>query len=339
LVSEIIGVVLGGGGARGLAHLGVIKALNEAGITVDFVGGTSQGAYIGALYAINPDDYASLVKNARIMADTMSSVKEKLFDLTLPIVSFFSGYRFNRGIQKALGTRRIQDLVLNFFCVSTDIRNNRQVVHTKGVAWRYVRASMSLQSYLPPLAEEGCLLVDGGYMNVVPADIMKRQMGAKTVIAVDVSQEVVLDNYEYGTHLNGWWLLWNSWNPFAKTVKASIATEYATRLDGDFVRSGFETIDSLVCLSASIQQIPSMGDISERLAWVSADRHKKKAKADSDLFLEPPVGNYGVLEYDKFDEIVELGYAYAKVRPLLAFHSSLIAAWIYFWWRLELAKA
>lgn len=181
---------------------------------------------------MNPDSFTDLVKAARIMSASLSSAKEKLLDLTLPLVSFFSGYRFNRGIQKALGTRRIQDFVLNYCCVSCDIRNNRLCVHTKGVAWQYVRASMSLQSYLPPVSADGCLLVDGGYMNILPADIMKQQMGARTVIAVDVTQEVILDNYEYGTHLNGWWLLFNSWNPFVKTVK-----------------------------------IPSMGDIAERLAW------------------------------------------------------------------------
>lgn len=157
-----IGVVLGGGGARGLAHIGVLKALMEAGITVDFVGGTSQGAYIGALFAINPDDFEHLVKSAREMAASMSNNWEKLRDLTLPLVSFFSGYRFNRGIQRSLGLRRIQDLVCNFFCVSVDLKNNVEVVHTKGVCWRYVRASMSLQSYLPPLSEDGALLVDGG---------------------------------------------------------------------------------------------------------------------------------------------------------------------------------
>ena len=134
---------------------------------------------------MQPDDFPSLVKAARQMAASMSNNWEKLRDLTLPLVSFFSGYRFNRGIQQSLGTRRIQDLVCTFFCVSTDIRNNVQVVHTKGVCWRYVRASMTLQSYLPPLAEEGTLLVDGGYMNVLPADVMKRQMRARTVIAIE----------------------------------------------------------------------------------------------------------------------------------------------------------
>jgi len=140
----------------GLAHIGVIQALMEAGITVDFVGGTSQVAYIGALYASSPDDFSALVRDAKKMADSMANNWERLRDLTLPLVSFFSGYRFNRGIQKTLGRRRIQDLVCNFFCVSTDIRNNVQVVHTKGVCWRYVRASMTLQSYLPPMSEVSC---------------------------------------------------------------------------------------------------------------------------------------------------------------------------------------
>ena len=168
ITGRSVGIVLGGGGARGLAHIGVIKALMEAGVTIDFVGGTSQGAYIGALLAMQPDDFPALVFAARQMAASMSNNWEKLCDLTLPLVSFFSGYRFNRGIQKSLGRRRIQDLVCNFFCVSTDLRNNVQVVHTKGVCWRYVRASMTLQSYLPPLSEDGALLVDGGYMNVLP---------------------------------------------------------------------------------------------------------------------------------------------------------------------------
>ena len=97
-----IGLCLGGGGARGLAHLGVIKALNEVGVSIDHVGGTSQGAFVGALLAKYPDDEDKLIEAARIMAQDMSSIKEKLLDLTLPITSYFSGCRFNLGIKKVL---------------------------------------------------------------------------------------------------------------------------------------------------------------------------------------------------------------------------------------------
>jgi lysophospholipid hydrolase len=261
-----------------MAHLGVIRALKEAGVTVDMVGGTSQGAFCGALYAKHPDDTEMLYQTCCRMAATMGSRKEKLFDLTLPMTSMFDGRRFNHGIRKALGKTRIQDLVLNFFCVSVDIQKRKQVVHTKGLLWKYVRASMSLTGYLPPVAENGSLLVDGGYLNIVPADVMRDQMGARTVISVDVAAEQEREYCDYGLHLSGWWVLWNSLNPFVKTVK-----------------------------------VPSMGDISDMLVWVSSDRHRKTVVLSaSDLYLKPPVQQYGTLDYDKFDEIILKGYEHAK---------------------------
>lgn len=96
ITNQSVGLVLGGGGARGLAHLGVIKALNEAGVPIDMVGGTSQGAFIGALLARSPDNYDQLLECAREMASEMSSVSNKVKDLTLPLTSFFSGHHFNR---------------------------------------------------------------------------------------------------------------------------------------------------------------------------------------------------------------------------------------------------
>lgn len=184
ITGRSVGLVLGGGGARGIAHVGVIRALIEAGVTVDLVGGTSQGAFCGALFAKNPDSYDEVESSTRAMAAQMASMKAKLFDLTLPLSSIFTGRSFNRGIRKLLGKLRIQDLVLNFFCVSVDLQKQTTVVHTKGLLWKYVRASMTLAGYLPPIAENGSLLVDGGYLNALPADIMKFKMGARTVIAV-----------------------------------------------------------------------------------------------------------------------------------------------------------
>ena len=149
----------------------------EAGITVDMVGGTSQGAYVGALFAESPDDPDVFTQKAREMSNALASMREKLFDLTLPMTSMFSGYRFNLGIQKSFGNLRIQDLVLNFFCVSVDIQRRNLVVHAKGLLWKFVRASMSLTGYLPPISENGSLLVDGGYLNVLPADVMRTKCG------------------------------------------------------------------------------------------------------------------------------------------------------------------
>lgn len=230
----------------------------EAGVTVDVVGGTSQGAFCGALFARYPDDYGKVLHAFREMAGDAASMKQRLFDLTLPITSMFAGRNFNRGIKRLLGKLRIQDLVLTFFCVSTDLQNQNMVVHTKGQLWKFVRASMGLTGYLPPIAENGSLLVDGGYVNSLPADVMKHQMGARTVIAVDVTNAYNREYFEYGTHLSGWWVLWNSWNPFVKTV-----------------------------------QVPSIGDISDMLIWVSSEHHRKAVKMVCDLHLAPPVRDIG----------------------------------------------
>lgn len=262
---------------RHLSVSGVIRALMEAGVTVDMVGGTSQGAFCGALFARYPDDYGKVFRAFREMAKDSSSIKEKIFELTLPITSMFSGRNFNKGIRRLLGNLRIQDLVLKFFCVSTDLQNENMAVHTKGSLWKYVRASMGLTGYLPPVSENGSLLVDGGYVNSLPADVMKHQMGARTVIAVDVMYAFDREYYEYGAHLSGWWVLWNSWNPFVKTV-----------------------------------HVPSMGDISDMLIWISSEHHRNAVKMVCDLHLSPPVKDIGTLEFDRFDEIVEKGYIYAK---------------------------
>ncbi len=232
--------------------------MQEAGVTVDVVGGTSQGAFCGALFARYPDDYEKVLNAFREMSSDAASMKEKLFDLTLPITSMFAGRNFNRAIKKLLGKLRIQDLVLNFFCVSTDLQNQTMAVHTKGQLWKFVRASMGLYGYLPPISENGALLVDGGYSNSCPADVMKYQMGARTVISVDVSDFQEREYYEYGSYLSGWWVLWNSWNPFVKTV-----------------------------------HVPSMGDISDMLIWVSSEQKRKAVNLISDLHLTPPVQDIG----------------------------------------------
>ncbi|VEU39520.1 unnamed protein product [Pseudo-nitzschia multistriata] len=105
-----VGLVLGAGGARGIAHLGVIRALKEAGVTVDIVGGTSQGAFCGALFARYPDNYDQVLSSCRVMAEDAASMKEKLLDLTLPMASMFAGRRFNRVQVPSMGD--IQDMLI-----------------------------------------------------------------------------------------------------------------------------------------------------------------------------------------------------------------------------------
>ncbi len=234
--------------------------------------------FLKALYAMNPDDFDALLKSARIMANRMSSMQDKIFDLTLPLVSYFNGSRFNRVIMDSVGEQtRIEDLILNFYCVSTNLKQYCQAVHKKGLCWKYVRASMSLHGYLPPVSEDGSLLLDGGYTSIVPNDVMSKEFGVRSVIGVDVSREETSDYFQYGCSLSGLWLLWNSWNPFQKTVR-----------------------------------VPSMGELSQLLIWVNSSRQQQKLADNCDLFLSPPVHEYGTLDYHRFDEIFELGYMYSK---------------------------
>ena len=192
----------------------VLKALEEAGIPVDMVGGTSMGAFISGLYAMVDDSYHQLQTRSRLtrlcraFSNDMSSIWNKVMELTIPFTSYFTGTRFNHGISSIFEGTKIEDLWLPYFCVTTDLTESRERVHENGSLWRYVRASMTLTGYLPPLCDkerapqpdgkEGkChLLVDGGYMNNLPTDVMWRVKRPSTVIAVDVG----------GTLLPSWFL-------------------------------------------------------------------------------------------------------------------------------------
>ncbi|KAJ2847992.1 phosphatidylcholine and lysophosphatidylcholine phospholipase, partial [Coemansia brasiliensis] len=153
LCGKSVGVVLSGGGARGIALLGVLQAFEEAGIPVDMVGGTSIGAFISGLYARNPDSVA-IHGPLKAFSRRMSSMWRFLLDITYPILAYTSGREFNRAIWKVFKDSEIEDLWLPFYCMTANITQSRSEVHTTGLLWRVVRASMSLGGFVPPLCDE-----------------------------------------------------------------------------------------------------------------------------------------------------------------------------------------
>ncbi|KAG5834185.1 hypothetical protein ANANG_G00258800 [Anguilla anguilla] len=167
LTGNAIALVLGGGGARGCCQVGILKALSEAGIPVDLVGGTSIGALMGALYA-EDRSHSRMRVRAREWAMEMTSVFKKVLDLTYPVTSMFSGAAFNSGINAVFKGKQIEDLWIPYFNITTDISASAMRVHTDGSLWRYVRASMSLSGYLPPLCDpkDGHLLMDGAISTI-----------------------------------------------------------------------------------------------------------------------------------------------------------------------------
>ena len=145
-----MGLVLGGGGSRGLAHLGVIQEMEREGIPIDYIGGTSQGAFMGAMYAstLSTTDDKMVPE---IFLKQMGSVTHYIRSLTLPIMSYFSGSNFNELLRSIFGSTQIEDFWLRFFCCTTNVTDRKLEVHVVGPAWRYLRASMTVMGLLPPM--------------------------------------------------------------------------------------------------------------------------------------------------------------------------------------------
>jgi predicted acylesterase/phospholipase RssA/CRP-like cAMP-binding protein len=182
LTGRNVGLVLSGGGARGFAHIGVIRALREAGIPIDRVGGTSMGAAIAAQVALGLD-YSAMVDLNRLW-----TTLDPLNDKTVPLVSLMTGRKLERLLSTMFGEIEIEDLWIQYFSVAANLTLAEPVIQQRGQLRRTLRASMSIPGMAPPVCEGGNLIVDGGVLNNLPGDVM-RQLGAAIVIAVNVSPE------------------------------------------------------------------------------------------------------------------------------------------------------
>lgn len=276
LCGKSVGLVLGGGGARGLSHVGIIRSLEEAGLPIDIIGGTSIGAFVGAVYAQDAD-VVPMYGRVKKFAGRMGSVWRFVLDVTYPSASYTTGHEFNRGIFKTFGDSQIEDFWLEFYCNSTNITKSRSELHTSGYVWRYIRASMSLAGLLPPMCDEGNMLLDGGYTDNLTVSHMKA-LGADQIFAVDVGAIDDDTPQAYGDSLSGFWASLNRWNPFS-----------------------------------SYPNPPTLSEIQARLAYVSSVDNLERAKGIPGCrYMRPPVETYGTLDFGKFDEIYQVGYQYGK---------------------------
>ena len=178
-----IGLVLGGGGARGFAHIGLMRAMEQLQIHVDVVGGTSMGAFVAAMVACDFDS----VEMTYIARETFVN-HNYLNDYTLPRVSLIRGQRFHARLQAVFGARRIEELRRTFYCISTNLSTGHPVVHDYGGLATWVGTSMSVPGVAPPIAWEGDLLCDGGVVNNLPTDVM-RGLERGLILASNVSSE------------------------------------------------------------------------------------------------------------------------------------------------------
>lgn len=171
-------LVLGGGSARGLAHIGVLKVFEREHIPIDSIVGTSMGALIGAAYAIGVP-----VKEMEEKADTF--LINKLLDPTIPRMGLLAGNKLEAMIIELIHNKRFDDCRIPMAVVTTDIETGDEVVHRSGNIIKIIRASCSWPGIFNPVKIEGRLLVDGGIKSSVPTKIAK-SLGAEYVIAVDV---------------------------------------------------------------------------------------------------------------------------------------------------------
>lgn len=273
LAGRAIGLVLAGGGARGFAHIGVIRAIRERGIPIDYVGGTSIGAVIAAFVAMGMNDDELHTTSRHVFL-----TERPLRDYTFPLLSLIKGRRIDRLLREHTSEREIPDLWLNYFCVSASLTHNQQVVHEEGELWRAIRASISLPGILPPMVRDGELLVDGGLINNLPVDVMIAK-GVGRTIAVDLqgdAQQLTVSGSELP---GGAALLRRKLLPFA---------------------------------DAGIDSPPGIFEVMLRASLVGSASQSQRNKSVADVYLNPPVEDFGLLQFKSFDEIVEAGYDYAN---------------------------
>ena len=268
LTGQAIGLALGGGGVRGLAHLGVIRALEESGLTIDCIGGTSLGATMAAQFALGWDYETMLKVNKKVWKDSWP-----MNDYTLPFMAALSGQKLDQALQSMYGTVNIEDLALKYFCVSTNLTTASLTVHQEGLLWKRLRASCALPGIVPPEFDNGSMLVDGAVLNNIPGDIMKKICGGK-VIAVDVSpKEDLVFKPQYAERPMTRQILWSRINPFAET-----------------------------------HALPSLFDIVSRAAMISNVSNVSLVKDQVDLYLDIPMDQFGMSDSKAFDQIIQTGY-------------------------------
>ncbi len=271
LAGTSVGLVLGGGGAKGFAHIGVLRACRELGMPVDLVGGTSMGAIIGGMCAMgfSPREMRDL--NLEVIGLRPFS------DYTLPLISLIRSRRTVQGARHSFGEARIEDLWIDFFCVSANLTAARIMIHDSGPLWQATQASAALPGILEPVLHGREVLVDGGVIDNLPGGVM-RQRHRGPVIAVDVGTEDYVES-PVDEVPSPYRMLWNKILPGRRPI-------------------GF----------------PSIGDILMRTLTLGSVSRTHEAKTDADLCLEPPIQKYGMLDFEKIDELIEVGYRHGMER-------------------------
>lgn len=276
LVESPLGLVLGGGGHRGWVEVGVLKALYEANIEIDYVGGTSIGALIGALY-LQHDTYEGLI-NAYL--EMVKKLKNPLSitNYIYPIISLTGGknsiFLFENGFQDQL----IENLPKPFFCISACLEQSSQAVHFRGLLRKWVRASACIPGILPPVVDEGRLYIDGGVINYLPTDVMKDYMQNRGhIIAVDLSVSMKEKKYDFPSVIGFW--------------------------ESVFIKLGF----------VKKYTFPDFYSFLERSIFLGANERTIHNAKLADILIQPNLSGFSSLfEIKNYEQLIQIGYEEMK---------------------------
>ncbi len=276
LSRNAVGLVLGGGGARGFAHLGVWRALKARGIEIDCVGGTSIGAVMAAVIAADvPIERAISVARAAFKRNPTGD-----FNL-LPLVSLIKGRRARHAVESAvyelIGTGAgIEDLWKNYFCVASNYSQAREQRLDQGDLAQALRASIAIPGALPPVVRDGDLLCDGGTFNNFPVDLMRQMRGVGRVIGVDLGMRS------------------------------------ARRIEFDEVPGSWALLrDRLRPRSQRRYRLPSLTSYLMNITILYSISRQSEARALADLYFNPPLFKVGLLQWNRFEDILRQGERHA----------------------------
>lgn len=270
-----VGLVLAGGGARGFAHLGILRALHERGIEIDCVGGTSIGAVMAA-YVASDRPLDMVMANARQSFSVNPTGDFNLF----PLLSLIKGTRLrgilNRSAVDLLGfDADIEDLWKTCFCIATNYSKAAEQSLTHGNLVKGLLASISIPGALPPVIRDGDLLCDGGTFNNFPVDVMRNMRGVGRVIGVDLS--------------------------FRKP----------RRIEHDDVPGSWALLrDRFRAKARRLYRLPTLASYLMNVTVLYSTSRQRSAQRLTDLYFNPPLERVGMLEWNKFDQIVQQGHAH-----------------------------
>jgi predicted acylesterase/phospholipase RssA len=246
--------------------------MEEAGIEIEMAGGTSGGAIIAAMVAMGWDS-EKIQKTLRLYMKESGS----LLDYVLPVHSLTGGKIISGMLADVFGETLIEELPRPFFCVSCNLNRAEVVIHKTGLLRKAVASSIAIPGMMPPVAMDGELLIDGGALNNLPVDVMKRfSTGEIWAVDVSIKPEVKICQ-RYSGSLPSWKIWWSRINPFAEPI-----------------------------------QVPTVVDILMSTAMLASQRQSELNRRLADVCLQPPVEEFKLLDFKSFDRIVDAGYRHAR---------------------------